>query len=107
MKTMEIARTILNQIKTLDRMFLMAAGAHNYAALSRNDKRAGGLEFKVNGLVHKGFCKIELTFMDTYRIQFINRKREVVKEVEECYCDQLVQILDFVEGRKAHHVLDL
>ena len=96
---MKIARTILNQIKTLDRMFLMAAGAHNYAALSHNDKRTGGLEFKVNGLVHKGWCKIELTFMDTYRISFVNRKRETVKVVEECYCDQLIQILDYVEGR--------
>ena len=98
-ETMVIAKTILDQIKSLDRWFLMAVGAHNYAALSTDEKRAGGLEFKVRGLNHTGWCKIELTYLDTYRIYFINKKREIVKAVEECYCDQLVQILDFVEGR--------
>ena len=99
MKTMEIARTILNQIKFGDRMFLIAVGATNFACLSENNQRIGGLEFKVNGLVHKGWCKVELKFNDTYRILFVNRKREIVKVVEECYCDQLVEILDYVEGR--------
>lgn len=99
METMIIAKTILQQIKSLDRFFLIAAGANNFAALSSNSERLGGLEFKVNGLTHKGWCKIELTYMDTYRVLFINRKREVVKTVDECYCDQLIQILDYVEGR--------
>lgn len=98
-ETMYIAKTILGQIKSLDRLFLMAVGANNYAALSTNDNRAGGLEFKVRGVKHTGWCKIELTYLDTYRIYFINKKREIVKSVEECYCDQLVQILDYVEGR--------
>ncbi|PHR49843.1 MAG: hypothetical protein COA32_01530 [Fluviicola sp.] len=97
-ETMYIAKTILNQIKSLDRLFLMAVGANNYAALSINGERAGGIEFKVNGLAHRGWCKIELTYLDTYRILFINKKRETVKVVEECYCDQLVEILEFVEG---------
>ena len=97
-ETMSIAKTILGQIKSLDRYFLMAVGANNYAALSRKDERAGGIEFKVNGLAHRGWCKIELTYWDTYKISFINKKREVVKVVEQCYCDQLVQILEFVEG---------
>lgn len=99
MNTMEIARTIINQIKFGDRMFLMAVGATNFACLSVTKERVGGLEFKVNGLVHRGWCKIELKFNDTYRILFVNRKREIVKVVEECYCDQLVEILDYVEGR--------
>lgn len=98
-ETRKIAKTILDQIKSLDKLFLMATGAHNFAGLSTNDKRAGGLEFKVRGLNHTGWCKVELTYLDTYRVHFINKKREVVKSVEECYCDQLVQILDFVEGR--------
>lgn len=99
MNTMEIAKTILNQIKFGDRMFLMAVGATNFASLSENKERMGGLEFKVNGLVHSGWCKIELKFNDTYRIIFVNRKREIVKTVDECYCDQLIEILDYVEGR--------
>jgi hypothetical protein len=96
---MEIARTIINQIKFGDRMFLMAVGATNFACLSVTKERVGGLEFKVNGLVHRGWCKIELKFNDTYRILFVNKKREVVKTVDECYCDQLIEVLDYVEGR--------
>ena len=99
METMEIAKKVTQQIKSIDGFFLMAVGAHNFAALGSTSERLGGLEFKVNGLTHKGWCKIELTFMDTYRIHFINRKRELVKTVDEFYCDQLIQILDFVEGR--------
>ncbi len=97
-ETMQIAKTILNQIKSLDRLFLMAVGANNYAAVSINEERAGGIQFKVNGLAHVGWCLIELTYMDTYKVSFVNRKRETVKVVEECYCDQLVEILEFVEG---------
>ncbi len=99
MNTMEIARTILNQIKFGDRMFLMAVGATNFASLSSTEFRMGGLEFQVNGLLHRGWCKIELKFNDSYRIIFVNRKREIVKKVDECYCDQLIEILDYVEGR--------
>jgi hypothetical protein len=99
MNTMEIARTILNQINFGDRMFLPTVGARNFASLSSTELRMGGLEFQVNGLVHKGWCKIELKFNDTYRIIFVNRKREIVKTVDECYCDQLIEILDYAEGR--------
>lgn len=99
MNTMEIAKTILSQIKTLDGWFLMAIGARNYVALVESQNRLGGITFQVNGLKHKGWCTIELTPFDTYRVLFINRKRETIKIVEECYCDQLVTILDYVEGR--------
>lgn len=99
METMFIAKTIIQQIKAQDPYALMAYGSSHFAALSSNDQRLGGLEFQVSGLVFVGCCKIELTFMDTYRVLFINRKREVVKVVEECYVDQLIEILDYVEGR--------
>jgi hypothetical protein len=96
---MEIAKTIIEQIKYADRFFLMAIGARNFACLSENKERMGGLEFQCNGFKHKGWCKVELKYNDTYRIQFVNKKRELVKTVEEVYCDQLVDILDFVEGK--------
>jgi hypothetical protein len=96
---MEIAKTIVAQIKYGDPYFLMAVGARNLACLSETKERMGGLEFQCNGLVHKGWCKVELKYNDTYRILFVNRKREVVKTVDECYCDQLIEILDFVEGK--------
>lgn len=99
MTNMDIAKTILNQIKILDCWFLIAIGARNYVALDETMNRLGGITFQVNGLKHKGWCTVELTPMDTYRVLFINRKGETIKIVEECYCDQLVSILDFVEGR--------
>ena len=40
--TMEIARTILNQIKFADRSALMAWGATNFAAISESKEFQGG-----------------------------------------------------------------
>ena len=95
MDTMEIARTILNQIKHCDAWALAAYGAKNFAAVSETKERAGGLSFQVNGLKHKGWTTIHLSWVDDYTIIFTNKKREVVKTVEGVYCDQLVGILDF------------
>ena len=97
MNTQLIARTILNQINYGDKWFLMAIGSKNFASLSETKDRIGGLEFQCNGLVHRGWCKIELKYNDTYRIIFVNKKREIVKVVEECYCDQLIEFLNYVE----------
>lgn len=99
MDTMEIARTILNQIKYGDQWALGSYGATNFAALSENKERSGGLSFQVNGLKHKGWATIELRWVDDYTVIFTNKKREVVKRVEGVYCDQLVEVLDYIEGR--------
>jgi hypothetical protein len=96
-RTMELAKEILNQINTIDRWFLPAVGAYNFAAVAQKDGFIGGLEFKVNGLKHKGWVKIRLTWADEYEISFVNRNREVVKTVGGVFCDELVAVLDFVE----------
>lgn len=96
---MEIAQTILNQIKHGDAWALAAYGATSFAAVGETKERAGGLSFQVNGLKHKGWATIQLTWLDTYTIVFTNRKREVVKTVEGVYCDQLVSVLDYIEGK--------
>ena len=97
--TMEIAKTVLEQIKYADKWALGAWAAKNFAAVSESKEFAGGLEFQVNGRIHKGWVTIKLRWVDDYTITFINKKREVVKVVEGVYCDMLVEIIDWVEGR--------
>jgi hypothetical protein len=96
---MEIARTILEQIKYGDKWALMAYGAKNFIALTESKEFQGGLQFEVNGLRHKGIVRIQLKWIDTYTITFINKRSEIVKEVEDVYCDMLVDILDYIEGK--------
>ncbi|MFA7272517.1 MAG: hypothetical protein WC044_01535 [Crocinitomicaceae bacterium] len=96
---MAIATTIVNQINHGDPYALMAWGAEHFTALCPDDEFQGGLSFLVNGLIHKGWVRIQLRWVDDYTISFINKNHEVVKTYEGIYCDQLVQIVDFVEGK--------
>lgn len=98
-KTMEIAQTILDQIKFTDRSALLAWGAKNFSAISESKEFQGGLAFQVNGIVHKGWVKICLRWVDDYTIIFINKNREVVKTFEGAYCDMLVSVIDWIEGK--------
>jgi hypothetical protein len=96
---MEIAKTILEQIKYGDKWALMAYGSKNFVALSESKEYQGGLQFQVNGYNHKGIVKVQLKWIDTYTITFINKKGDAVKEVEDVYCDMLVDVLDYIEGK--------
>lgn len=98
-QTMSIAKTILEQIKYGDSYALMAWGARHFAAVSPSKEFQGGLSFQVNGLVHKGWVTVKLRWMDDYTIVFTNKKREVVKTVEGAYCDMLVPVIDWIEGK--------
>ncbi len=99
--SIQIAQIILNQIKSIDRSALFAWGAKNYVALPESKDFQGGVIFKVNGLTFKGWVKVELTWLDEYKISFINKKAEVIKSYEGVYCDMLVDIIDYVEGKYA------
>jgi hypothetical protein len=96
---MEIATTILEQINYGDKWALMAYGAKNYLALPELKEYQGGLQFQVNGLQHKGTVRIQLKWIDTYTIIFINKNGETTKEVEDVYCDMLIDILDYIEEK--------
>lgn len=96
---MEIARTILEQIKFGDKWALMAYGATNFIALQETKDFQGGVKFKVNGLKHKGTVMVQLKWIDTYIITFVNNNGVAVKEVEDVYCDTLVDVLDYIEGK--------
>jgi len=95
----QIARTILNQIKYQDKSALMAWGAKSFCSLSETESTIGGLSFQVNGLTHKGWVTIKLDWSDTYTVVFTNKNREVIKTIEGVYCDMLVDIIDFIEGK--------
>ena len=98
-QTMAIAETILEQIQFGDRYALWAWGATNFLALQETKDYQGGLEFQVNGLVLKGRVKVCLRWVDDYTIVFINQNREVVKTTEGIYCDMLVPVIDWIEGK--------
>jgi hypothetical protein len=98
-RTMEIAHTILNQIKFADRSALMAWGAKNFLAINESKEFQGGLSFQVNGITHKGWVKVCLRHVDDYTVIFINKKRETVKTSECAYCDMLVPVIDWIEGK--------
>lgn len=98
-QTMEIAHTILDQIRYADPAALLAWGAVQFAAVSPSKDYQGGLAFQVNGLTHQGWVKVCLRYVDDYTISFIDVNREVVKTVEGCYCDMLVPVIDWIEGK--------
>ena len=98
-----VAKTIVDQIKAFDVTALMAYGAKDFVALTQDSNRRGGLMFKVNGLRHKGWVEINLTWADLYQVKTSRiRKGERIyrDERDEVYFDELVTVLDaYVEGR--------
>ncbi len=95
---MQIAKTIVNQINYADRSALLAWGASNFLALPQSKEFQGGLSFKVNGLVFKGEVKVELRWVDDYTVSFMH-KGNIIKQYQGVYCDMLVDIIDYVEGK--------
>jgi len=104
----DVADTIVDQVKAVDPCAFAAYGAQNFIAIPETAKRLGGLDFEVNGRVHKGSVMISLMPNDTYMVQAYQlykskgtvkiKTREIVKDV--C-CDQLVPVLDrLIEGNK-------
>lgn len=96
---MEIAKTIISQIKYADKWALMAYGSTNYVALPESKEYQGGLQFQCSGFKHKGTVRIQLKWIDTYTTSPISKKGETIKEVNDVYCDMLVDILDWIEGK--------
>jgi hypothetical protein len=96
---MEIAKTILEQIKYADKWALMAYGSKNFIALPESKEYQGGLQFQCSGIVHKGLVRIQLKWINTYTVSFVNKNGDTIKEVEDVYCDMLVDVLDWIEGK--------
>ena len=87
---MEMAEYIYSILKS-QRTIMWSWGFNTPAALADNK----GLAFKVNGFIHKGWVKvIYIEGADLFTIILINRKRNVVREIEGVYFDQLVEVID-------------
>ena len=100
-ESMQIAQTILDQIRYFDRSALMAWGAKNFLALPESKEYHGGLRMNVNGLTFKGIVSVGLTWTDEYIVSFITKTGELQKEFTGVYCDNLVPIIDYIEGKHA------
>jgi hypothetical protein len=88
-QTISIAQTILEQIQYADRSALWAWGATNFGAIGESKE----------WLSHQGWIKVCLRWVDDYTIVFMNKKLEVVKTTEGVFCDMLVPIIDWIEGK--------
>ena len=96
---LDIAKTIMAQIKYGDPYALPAWGARHFVALPESKEFQGGLRFRVSGLRFQGLVQIELRWADDYTITFIDDAGMACKVVESVYCDMLVGVIDWVEGR--------
>ncbi len=102
MNSREIAQTILEQIKYLDHMALMAWGSKHLIALSSEDRpngkrQIGGLQMTVNGMKFRGQVLIRLMANDTYTIEcgtLFKTNWKMKHQLEDVYCEQLVEIID-------------
>ena len=102
----QIAQTILNQINSLDKWAMPSYAAENLTVLPEQTTHQGGLYFKCNGYKVKGSVHILLHWNDTYTIKFFDNNRNLMKELDGVYCDQLVEVLDYIEEREVEFSLN-
>jgi hypothetical protein len=94
---MNVAQTIMSQLKAIDPMALFAWGAKDFV------NTGTGLQFKTTGMTpYKGYVQITLDEgKDLYVIKFFKiRKLEVKvdKTVEDVYAEDMVAIIDSFVG---------
>lgn len=93
---MNVAKTILSQIKTLDSMALWAWGAKDLVAME------DGLMFKSSGMVkNKGKVVVKLNGKDLYDVTFGKIRKFEYKElarIEDVFVEDLVATIDGMVG---------
>lgn len=95
--TQRIAETIMKQIKCPNISVYWSWGAHNFCYAETEDGKPC-LRFKVNGNKHKGYVHIIYNWMDYYEVEFVSTQGNLKKRVDECYFDNLREVIDeFVE----------
>jgi hypothetical protein len=106
MTSLEIANTILDQIRAADRAALMAWGANKFVALSEEkvgeNFSLGGIKFNVRGLKYTGTVVVRLMANDTYRIEIGRPYKGQFKTkmvVPEAFCDNLMDVIDHAVER--------
>lgn len=64
-------------------------GAENFT--NYQDK---ALVFKVNGHNHKGLVVLTVNGLDYYDVYLLNNKKEIIKEINDIFCEDLCDIVD-------------
>lgn len=95
--SMEIAKTILSQIKALDPRATWAWGAKDFVAMR------DGLKFKSSGMVRwKGYVYVKYDDgQDLYNIDFFTLRKAEIKykeRLEGVFAEDLVTLIDGVVG---------
>lgn len=111
---MEIAQTILEQIKTLTpTAVIWSWGASKWQAVGENqiegvgEQYLGGLLFYVRGHHHKGHVFITLAGNDTYTVTLGNVRKgkiSVKKQFKDLYFDQLSDTIDMAIERIPEYI---
>lgn len=94
---MSVAHTILNQIRTIDPMALMAWGARDLVNMG------DGLKFKTSGMTPwKGWVYVRYNpGRDLYEVQFFRVRKADIKmdnTVDDVYAEDLVRVIDGFVG---------
>lgn len=96
MTSKQIADEIINQIRVQDKTLLMALGAKDFTYFLDKDKNTT-LQFKVNGVLHKGLVWITLNEgRDEYDVKLLKLRSGVLKTVYEqdgLYAEDLPEFL--------------
>ena len=92
-----VVNTIVSQIMAIDKWALPSYAAQNFDIMMGDEDYQGGLKFDCNGYKVKGHTTIQLSWDDTYTIDFYDKDGSLMKQSKGVYFDQLVEVLDYIE----------
>lgn len=96
-KELFVVNTIVSQIMAIDKWALPSYAAQNFDIMMGDEDYQGGLKFDCNGYKVKGYTTIQLSWDDTYTIDFYGKDGSLMKQSKGVYFDQLVEVLDYIE----------
>lgn len=96
-KELFVVNTIVSQIMAIDKWALPSYAAQNFDIMMGDEDYQGGLKFDCNGYKVKGHTTIQLSWDDTYTIDFYDKDGSLMKQSKGVYFDQLVEVLDYIE----------
>jgi hypothetical protein len=86
-QSLQIAKTIQQQLFAFNRNMVYSWGAHAWTAVK------DGLSFKCSGFLFTGTVRVTLTIFDTYKVEFI-KANKVIEEYTDIYFDELTTLID-------------
>jgi hypothetical protein len=67
---------------------------HRISVLKNEHDECVGMIMKMDNSRYDDMVFITLSWDDTYRIRFVNKNFEILKDIEGIYCDQLYEVID-------------